>query len=256
MKETLLEFRVDNLEIDSCCNDIFRQIQKPTKGWLACLNPHSYAVSRHDEEFRDALYAADWLVPDGVGVVIASRILGGGIRKRVTGSDIFFGLNQRMNAQSGMTVFFLGSTEQVLSNLRNKMLLDYPNVSVAGTYSPPFRSEYTDSEESAMIEAINSAKADVLWVAMTAPKQEKWINKNLQHLNVNFVGAIGAVFDFYTGEVKRSPLLFRRLGLEWLPRLLNQPKRLWRRMFISAPIFLFDVFKAILNRPRTDEPKK
>jgi N-acetylglucosaminyldiphosphoundecaprenol N-acetyl-beta-D-mannosaminyltransferase len=92
-----------------------------------------------------------------------------------------------------------------------------------------------------MIDLINQSKADVLWVGMTAPKQEKWIYQNKNRLSVKFIGAIGAVFDFYTGEVKRSPVLFQKLGLEWLPRLIQQPKRLWRRMFISAPYFLWHV---------------
>jgi N-acetylglucosaminyldiphosphoundecaprenol N-acetyl-beta-D-mannosaminyltransferase len=89
-----------------------------------------------------------------------------------------------------------------------------------------------------MIEAVNSAKPDVLWVGMTAPKQEKWIANNISRLNVRFIGAIGAVFDFYAGKVKRSKPVFQRLGLEWLPRLINEPKRLWRRTFVSAPIFI------------------
>jgi N-acetylglucosaminyldiphosphoundecaprenol N-acetyl-beta-D-mannosaminyltransferase len=94
-----------------------------------------------------------------------------------------------------------------------------------------------------MIAAINASKADVLWVGMTAPKQEKWIFENRARLNVKFAGAIGAVFDFYTGRVKRSHPVFQRLGLEWLPRLVQQPRRLWRRMFVSAPIFVWHVLK-------------
>jgi len=95
-----------------------------------------------------------------------------------------------------------------------------------------------------MIDAINATQADVLWVGMTAPKQEKWIYVNRERLEVRFAAAIGAVFDFYTGRVKRSHPVFQWLGLEWLPRLVQQPRRLWRRMFISAPIFLWDAVKS------------
>lgn len=94
-----------------------------------------------------------------------------------------------------------------------------------------------------MRRVINLAKPDVLWVGMTAPKQEKWIYANLPHLNVKFAAAIGAVFDFYTGRVKRSSPIFQKLGLEWLPRLVSQPRRLWRRMIISAPIFIWHIIK-------------
>ncbi len=98
-----------------------------------------------------------------------------------------------------------------------------------------------------MIEPITEAAADVVWVGMTAPKQEKWIAEMRPQLPVKFAGAIGAVFDFYTGEVKRAHPVFQKMGLEWLPRLLQQPRRLWRRMAVSAPIFLWDVFRACLS---------
>lgn len=123
------------------------------------------------------------------------------------------------------------------------MAQDFPNIELAGAYSPPFKPEYTRAELDEMIAAVNAVEPDVLWVGMTAPKQEKWIYDNLSMLDVKFVGAIGAVFDFYTGRVKRAHPIFQKLGLEWLPRLLQQPRRLWRRMFISAPIFLWHLLK-------------
>lgn len=255
MKETMLGFQVDDLNFENCCEDIFKRIQQPGKSWLACLNPHSYAEARRDPVFTRALLDANWLVPDGVGIVIASKLLGGNIKDRVTGSDVFLGLHERMNGKGGMSVFFLGSTEDTLAAIRERMALDYPNITVAGTYSPPFKPEYTPVELDEMIAAVNAAHPDVLWVGMTAPKQEKWILQNLPRLNVKFAGAIGAVFDFYTGRVKRSHPAFQRLGLEWLPRLVQQPKRLWRRMFVSAPIFLRDVlrFKLMAKSPNSEK---
>jgi len=125
--------------------------------------------------------------------------------------------------------------------------VDYPQVTIAGTYSPPFKPEYTSEEKQHMVELVNESAADVLWVGMTAPKQEKWIHQLQSGLDVPFAGAIGAVFDFYTGQIKRSPAVFQKLGLEWLPRLIQEPKRLWRRMFLSAPIFLLDVAAARLR---------
>lgn len=243
MKEPMLGFEVDDLDVDACCDDIFQCVQQSRRSWLACLNPHSYAEARKDLTFTRALQGADWLVPDGVGIVIASKLLGGNIKVRVTGSDVFLGLHQRMNLEGGMSVFFLGSTEETLAAIRERMAVDYPNIRLAGTYSPPFKPEYTPAELDEMIAAVNVARPDVLWVGMTAPKQEKWILQNLPQLDVKFAGAIGAVFDFYTGRVKRSHPAFQRLGMEWLPRLVQQPKRLWRRMLVSAPIFLRDVFR-------------
>jgi N-acetylglucosaminyldiphosphoundecaprenol N-acetyl-beta-D-mannosaminyltransferase len=106
---------------------------------------------------------------------------------------------------------------------------------------------FPPGETRAMIEAVNRAGPDVLWVGMTAPKQEKWIYQNKDKLNVKFIGAVGAVFDFYAGNVKRSHSWFLKHGLEWLPRLLQEPRRLWRRSFISAPVFFWHVFKQRLK---------
>lgn len=248
MKEYLLGYGVDALSVAACSDSVFASLRHSRDdaarcAWLACLNPHSYAVALKDAQFMVALQDARWLVPDGAGVVLASRILGGRIRERVTGSDIFFGLHQRMNAAGGMSVFFLGASEETLAEIRACMSRDYPNIRVAGTYSPPFKPIYSDMELDEMIGAVNAAAPDVLWVGMTAPKQEKWIFENRARLKVKFAGAIGAVFDFYTGRVKRSHPVFQRMGLEWLPRLVQQPRRLWRRMFVSAPIFMWHVVK-------------
>lgn len=252
MKEELLGYRLDNGEPNAFMDALFHDIftgERPGGGcrWLACLNPHSYAVAKTDPGFAEALHGADWLVPDGAGILLGSRMLGGRIRARITGSDVFEGLHRRMDRAGGGSVFFLGSTDDTLAAIRRKMAVDYPNIRVAGTYSPPFKADYSEAELDAMCAAINTAAPDVVWVGMTAPKQEKWIHANRHRLNVRFAGAIGAVFDFYVGRVKRSHPMFQRLGLEWLPRLIQQPRRLWRRMFISAPVFLADVVRARLR---------
>lgn len=154
--------------------------------WLACLNPHSYVVALDDPEFMVALKDANWLVPDGTGIVLASKILGGVIRERITGSDIFYALNERMNELGSFSVFFLGATEECLADIQIRMAHDYPDVRFAGCYSPPFKSVYNDAEVDAMISAINDSCADVLWVGMTAPKQEKWLYQYSGRLNVKY----------------------------------------------------------------------
>jgi N-acetylglucosaminyldiphosphoundecaprenol N-acetyl-beta-D-mannosaminyltransferase len=207
--------------------------------WLACLNPHSYVVSLRDGGFLSALRDADWLIPDGIGIVLASRLLRNTIRERVTGSDIYWGVHERLNHAGGASVFFLGSTEETLAMIRDRMARDFPNVRVAGTYSPPFKPFFSDEDTERMVAAINEAAPDVLWVGMTAPKQDVWIYQNRHRLNVKFAAGVGAVFDFFTGRVKRSHPFFQRLGLEWLPRMIREPRRLWNRTFVSAPIFLW-----------------
>ena len=246
--ETMLGYRVCSETMEACLDDIESSIEQGMeRRWLACLNPHSYAVALNNPNFETALKQADWLIPDGSGIVLASRILGGTIRQRVTGPDVFQGLSQRLHQRGGCSVFFLGSTEQTLEAIREKMSRDWPELQVAGTYSPPFKAEFSDDDIDQMVESINAVRPDVLWVGMTAPKQEQWIMRVLPRLEVRFVAAIGAAFDFYTGRIKRSHPVFQRLGVEWLPRLVQEPRRLWRRMFVSAPVFLWHVFRARLT---------
>ena len=243
MKELMLGYRVEASDQSTCLSDIVKHIlTAKSPAWLACLNPHSYAVALEDKTFKQALQVADWLVPDGIGMVYASHLLGGQIKNRITGSDVFFGVHELLNVQ-GSKVFFLGTSKVTLATICERMARDYPRIIVAGTYSPPFKPSFNQADNSAMCSAINAVKPDVLWIGMTAPKQEKWIAENLHRLDVRFIGAIGAVFDFYSGKVNRSHPVFQRFGLEWLPRLLQQPRRLWKRMFVSAPIFIFDVFR-------------
>lgn len=242
MTEDILGYNVQASSARDCVLEIVESVHERKKSvWLACLNPHSYAVAINDILFRKALCSADWLVPDGIGIVHASMLLGGVLKERITGSDIFYGLHDQLSAQGGATVFFLGSTNDTLRAIVAKMAIDYPLLRVVGLYSPPFSESFSLEEQERMCSAINMVKPDILWVGLTAPKQEKWIYENVKKLDVGFVGAVGAVFDFYVGNVRRSHPVFQRFGLEWLPRLLQQPKRLWRRMFVSAPIFVFHI---------------
>jgi N-acetylglucosaminyldiphosphoundecaprenol N-acetyl-beta-D-mannosaminyltransferase len=116
MKENILGYAVNILSVDACANSLFQSLREGKSAWLACFNPHSYAMTLKDKTFARALKSADWLVPDGAGVVLVSRLLGGAISERVTGSDVFAGLHKRMNAAGNMSVFFLGATEETLTN--------------------------------------------------------------------------------------------------------------------------------------------
>jgi len=240
--EDILGYPTTTLSKSACIYRIVHWIENGSRGkYFVCANPHSLEVAQIDLFFAEAIRNADLIVPDGIGIVIASKILGGSIQDRVTGSDIFLELSNRLNQKNGFSFFFLGSTEENLKKIRQKMNQDYPNITVAGTYSPPFRNEFGEEENVAIIGEINRVQPDVLWVGMTAPKQEKWIYTNRKCLNVKFIGAVGAAFDFFSGQKKRSPVFFQRMGLEWLPRFLREPRRLWRRNLISNPKFILRV---------------
>lgn len=216
--------------------------------YLACANPHSLVVASKDIEFKTALQHADILLPDGVGIVLAAKILGLPIKERVAGSDFFLALSDVAEKSGGLKYFFLGSTGEVLDRIKERLAVDYPSIEICGTYSPPYKEEFNNHDNEVMIELINKAKPDVLWVGMTAPKQEKWIFKNREKLSVPFSAAIGAVFDFYAGRVRRPSLIWQRLGLEWFGRFIQEPRRLWRRNFISMPIFSYWILKETIRK--------
>lgn len=237
--ELILGYSIVTKSNKACIAEIVRWIKSNDKRkYFVTANPHSLEVANKDPYFKKAILNANLIVPDGVGIVIASKILGGNIRERITGSDIFLGLSNILNKKGKYSYFFLGSTKGILQKITSKINEDFPHIRVTGFYSPPFKEKFTEEDNNLMIEAINLAKPDVLWVGMTAPKQEKWVYQNKDKLDVKFIGAIGAVFDFYTGNVKRSHRMFQKIGLEWLPRLIRDPRRLWKRNFISNPAFL------------------
>jgi N-acetylglucosaminyldiphosphoundecaprenol N-acetyl-beta-D-mannosaminyltransferase len=242
--ESILGYNITTETKEECVGRIVSWIEQGERArFLACANPHSLMVANEDAAFEKALNGADLLIPDGMGMVMASSLLGGSIRARITGSDIFMGVSAELNRRRDFSYFFLGSTEENLRALRDRMKADFLNIEIAGTYAPPFEERFSDAQNREMISAVNRAKPDVLWVGLTAPKQEKWIYEHRHVLDVKFVAAVGAVLDFYTGKVQRSHPAFQKAGLEWLPRLMREPGRLWKRTFISAPKFMYQVMR-------------
>lgn len=210
------------------------------------INPHSYCLARDDKVFKEALQKSNVLLPDGVGIVFAVRFLTGKRIKRISGSDLHKYLLDIANKNS-YRVFYLGSTSETLNRIELKIKKEYPNVEF-NSYSPPFKSEFTSADNQKIVNSINSFNANILFVGMTAPKQEKWAFQNKDLLNVEVIASIGAVFDFYAETVIRPSVFWQNIGFEWLPRLIREPQRLWRRTFISTPNFLFDVIKLKIRK--------
>ena len=142
-----------------------------------------------------------------------------------------------------LTVMFMGSSEKVLDLVVKRAAEVYPHLKIV-TYSPPYKPEFSEEDNKAIVEAINAVNPDLLWIGMTAPKQEKWTYSHWNELNIHcHVGTIGAVFDFFAGTVERAPIWWQRHGLEWLYRLLKEPKRMWRRYIIGNTLFLWNMLK-------------
>jgi len=237
--------RGQRADVDTACRRLDEPGARPCT--VACANPHSLVVAAADPPFAAALRNADILLPDGAGIVLAARLLGRPPLRRVAGMDFFLAMNAQAEARGGLRYFFLGASEAVLDLIAARLARENPRITVCGTYAPPFTAAFSEADSAAMVAAVNAAKPDVLWVGMTAPKQETWIEAHRGALRVPVIGAIGAVFDFYAGTRKRAPQWVCDLGLEWLPRLLREPGRLWRRNVISTPVFLARVLKQRLG---------
>ncbi len=209
------------------------------------INAFSYNNAQKDALFSEALENGDVLVPDGAGIVKACQWINAKCqpKERIAGWDLFIFEMERLSQRGRGRVMFLGSSETVLSLIRERAARDYPCLEVV-TYSPPYKPVFTDKENRDMVRAINEASPDLLWIGMTAPKQEKWTYTHWSQLDIHcHVGAIGAVFDFYAGTTRRAPLWWQRHSLEWLYRLLKEPRRMWRRYIIGNVEFIYRVMK-------------
>lgn len=211
------------------------------------INAHSFNIAQKDELFAKALSEGDVLIPDGASIIWACKFLKAKSRPqmRCAGWDLFEFEMKRLNenANQHKRVMFMGSSEIILSLIREKCRSIYLNLEVI-TYSPPYKHEFSDEDNSSMIRAINEANPDLLWIGMTAPKQEKWTYTHWNELNIHcHVGTIGAVFDFFAETAKRAPLWWQKHGLEWLYRLIKEPRRLWRRYVLGNPLFLYNIIK-------------
>ena len=212
------------------------------------VNAHSFVQANRDLAFDNALMDADALLPDGISIVKACRLLRtqNAPDEKIAGADLFAFEMERLNAKGG-TCFFLGSSPETLALIERKAKEVYPNITVK-SYSPPFRDSFSRTESQEMVDAVNAAHPDLLWVGMTAPKQEKWLYDHWADLDIHcHAGAIGAVFDFFAGTVERAPQKWIDLGLEWLYRLIKEPRRTWRRYLIDNPKFLGLVLKEKLG---------
>jgi len=206
------------------------------KRLITTINQYSYCIAEEDPEFKNALIQSDILLPDGMAIVSAIQLQKGKKIQKIAGADIHLHLLTDLNAKSGRC-FYFGSSETTLSKIKERLAIEFPNISV-GTYSPPFKSYFSEQENSDMLEIINAFEADVLFVGMTAPKQEKWAFEHKNQINTKTICAIGAVFDFYAGTVARPSAFWINIKLEWFIRLVKEPKRMWKRYLYYGPIFI------------------
>ena len=199
---------------------------------IATVNPEFLVYSREEPQFRAALQRAALCIPDGIGVLWAARLQGRKLRERVAGSDLVLYLAEEA-AKSGWRVYFLGAAQNVAKKTAQILSGWYPDLNVAGTYS----GSPSQEEEDDIVSRIHASRADLVFVAYGAPKQDLWLSRNLQRTGAKVGVGVGGSFDFITGVQKRAPRWVQRIGLEWLYRLLREPWR-WRRQ-LALPKFVW-----------------
>jgi N-acetylglucosaminyldiphosphoundecaprenol N-acetyl-beta-D-mannosaminyltransferase len=212
------------------------KIDDDAKRIINTINPHSYVTAKNDMVFQTALLEADMLLPDGSGKVLAAKQINKVQIKKVAGSDLHMHLLEELNKKGG-SCFYMGARQETLDKIEARLSKEFPNIK-AGFYSPPYRENFLGEENEEIIQRIKAFNPDVLFIGLTAPKQEKWLYRNKERIDFKIACCIGAVFDFYAGTVQRSSPFWVKNHMEWLPRLIKEPKRIWRRNYDSTPIFL------------------
>lgn len=209
------------------------------RGKYICVgNVHTTVMAYDDAHYHEVQKEAAFVLPDGKPLSVYSRKHGFAEAERVTGPDLMLVLFEREN---GFKHYFYGSTEETLSMLRDKLKERYPKLEIAGMVSPPFRT-LTKEEDMAEVQRINASGADIIWVGLGAPKQENWMYDHKDMVNGVMIG-VGAGFDYHAGNIKRAPHWMQKLSLEWLYRLLQDPKRLFKRYLVTNTRYLYLIRK-------------
>jgi N-acetylglucosaminyldiphosphoundecaprenol N-acetyl-beta-D-mannosaminyltransferase len=226
------------------------------EGWISghqtqyvCITPvHSVMLCQDDPELQKIFNASGLTTPDGMPLVWLNRLKGRKHVERVYGPDLMLALCEHSVAE-GYRHYFFGGAEGVPEQLAESLQIRFPGLAVAGTYSPPFR-DLTFEEDARIVQKINQANPDIVWVGLGAPKQERWMASHRDQLNAPVLIGVGAAFDFHTGRKPQAPRWMQRSGLEWLFRLLSEPKRLWKRYLYNNPRFIVLILLQMLGLRR------
>ncbi len=242
----LLGVYFDCLKKSEALDRIVTMAQTPSSSKHICLaNAYTVAMAQEDQAFRNLLNRADLVLADGMSIVWGGRWVGLNLPQRIAGPDLMSSLCGRA-AEEGLRIFLLGSSWENLGHLKKALLAQSPTLQIAGSYSPPMCDELNAEENAAIYAQLQAARPDILFVGLSAPKQEKWLDEHLARLQVPVCLGVGAAFDFLSGRIPRAPVYFQEAGLEWLFRLYCEPRRLWKRYVLGNLLFLYALVKEIL----------
>lgn len=247
----VLGVRVDTVQMPEVISRMETWIQQHERThYIAVTGMHGVAEAQNSPFFKQVLNGADLVVPDGISLVWMGRLRGQRLKRRVCGPDLM-PVFCAQTAEKGYRHFFYGGAPGVAGRVAEVLARRFAGLQLAGTYSPPFR-PLTDPEEKEILTLIESSRPDVLWVGLSTPKQERWMYEHRDKLSVPVMVGVGAAFDFTIGRIKRAPPWIGQHGLEWLWRLVAEPRRLWRRDLVCGSKFVFSVTLELLGLRRFD----
>lgn len=242
---TVIETFIDALDWNECIEKI-TEWGDARKSRTVCLcNVHSAVTATVDDALANALANSDMVLPDGAPIAWALRRKGNKNQPRIAGPDLMQALCNKLQ-KSGSQIFLFGASAETLDKLATNLNTLYPALKIAGKSSPKY-GHWTHNEEESYVSEINNSGAGIIFVGLGCPKQEIWMINNREKIKGVMLG-VGAAFDFHADTVKRAPKIYQRLGLEWLHRLLSEPKRLWKRYFITNSRFIYLIMKEQLTR--------
>jgi N-acetylglucosaminyldiphosphoundecaprenol N-acetyl-beta-D-mannosaminyltransferase len=212
--------------------------------YVCICNAHSVVTATQDSRFRDVLRQADMATPDGAPVAWMMRRLGHPDQQRINGPDLMLRCCERAAANS-TGIYLLGSTDDKLAALQTRLASIWPTLRISGTHSPPFR-PLSAEEDHALVARLNESGAGIVFVSLGCPKQEQWMAEHRGRVQAVMIG-VGAAFDFHSGTLSRAPAWMQHHGLEWLHRLLSEPRRLWRRYLVTNTLFIVGAARQLLG---------
>ncbi|MBW2004973.1 MAG: WecB/TagA/CpsF family glycosyltransferase [Deltaproteobacteria bacterium] len=232
---------IDRISKKTLLNCIEKKIKSPEQGYVCFCEAHLCVRAIFDDEIRFLLENASFVLPDGIAMQLGARMLGKPVPERLPGPSLLLDVCES-GINKGYRHFFYGGAEGIAEKLADKLSVKYPGLQIAGTFCPPFRS-LTESEDREIIERINQSKADIVWVGLGAPKQEKWMFDHLEKIEAPIMMGVGAAFDFHSGHKKWAPRWIRIIGLEWLYRIFTGGKRVFWRNLKHESMFVYLLVK-------------
>lgn len=241
----VLEAFIDALSWDDAIGRILEWGKTRESRYVCICNVHSVVTTTRDVEFKIAVNNADMATPDGAPIAWALRRLGHPSQERINGPDLMIRYLAEAE-KNNQVVFFYGSTEATLTKLKATLTTLFPQLRIGGTYAPPFHPMPREEDES-IVDLINRAQTSVVFVGLGCPKQEKWMADHRGRIHAVMIG-VGAAFDYHSGMIKRAPLWWQRHGLEWLYRLGSEPRRLFKRYFVTNTLFILGFLRQFITR--------